>query len=199
MKSSIFALTLSACLSLAHAQDPIEPDKLQKIAGRLAERASDQENLPLAMEVEAGKATGMTIKDYGTIILPAKGLSTEVLAKAGAEIVPIGFLWLHSLVPSVEGKALATEKRRAVKVVFDQEERTVQLLTLGFRKNAEGGLELVVLTKDKDAVLTLPLKEEQRDQQWPVALEMRQGTSSLGEIDIHVLGRLHAVMPVEQP
>ena len=199
MKLSIFALTLSACLSLAHAQESIEPEKLQKIASRLVERASDQENLPLTMEVDRSKAVGMIIKEFGTVVLPANTLSAETLSKVGSEILPVGHLWLNALVPAVEGKPLAEEKRRYVMVITDQEEHALQLLLLGLRKSSASGLELVIFAKDKDPVLTLPLKEETRDQSTPLELNMRQGTDSLGLVDLHILGKLVATLPVERP
>jgi len=193
------AVALAVCTSLACAQDAIEPEKLQKVALRLMERASDQENLPLTMEVAVDKAVGKTIKEYGAVLLPAKSLSAEAISKEAHGIVPVGFLWLKGLVPASEGKPLANEKLREIKVVFEQEEHRVQLLLLGLQKKADAGFELVVLGKGKDAVLTLPLKEESREQGAPLDLDMRQGTESLGVIDVHIVGRYHAALPVAQP
>ena len=199
MKTPLIAFALLVCTALAHAQEAIKPETLQKISERLTERTSDQADLPLKMEVDSAKAVGMTIKEYGTVVLPARGLTAEALAKAGSDILPVGVLWLRGLVPAAEGKPLVDEKRRTVKVVFEQDEHLLQLLTLGLRKNAEGAFELVVFAKGKDAALTLPLKEEPGDQTSPVAIDMRQGTDTLGLIDLRILGKLHAVLPVEQP
>jgi hypothetical protein len=199
MKTPLIALTLLVCAALARAQEAIEPETLQKVAGRLTERTSDQENLPLKIEIDSAKAVGMTVKEYGTVVLPAKGLTVDALAKAGSDILPVGYMWLKGLVPVADGKRLGDDKRRVVKVAMEKEEHILQLLTLGLRKNAEGKFELVVFAKDKDAVMTLPLKEEPNEQTLPVAVNMRQGTDSLGLIDLHIEGKLHAVMPVEQP
>jgi hypothetical protein len=199
MKKSLTVLSLLVCAASVFAQEAIEAETLQKIAGRLTERTSDQENLPLKMEVDSAKAVGMTIKEFGTVVLPDKSLTAEALAKAGSDVLPVGYMWLKNLVPAVEGKALGNEKQRVVKVAMDKEEHILQLLSLGLRKKAEGGFELVVFAKGKDVIVTLPLKDEPGDQTSPVEINMRQGADSLGVIDLRILGKLHAVMPVEQP
>jgi hypothetical protein len=161
------------------------------------ERSGDQQDLPITIDADAAKGVGMTIKEYGTVVLPAKSLTAEALAKAGADVLPVGFMWLKSLVPRAEGGSLKAEKRREVKVVVEKEEYNLQLLELGLRKKGDSAFELVVFTRGKDAVLTLPLKEETREQQMPVELDMRQGSESLGLIDIRILGHLQATLPVD--
>jgi hypothetical protein len=117
---------------MASAQEPIAQEKLEKVVQRLVERATDQENLPLAIEASAEKAVGMTIKDYGSVAIPDRGLTKESLLKVGKEIVPVGQLWMTNLVPMAEGKPLPNEKLRAIKVSIQNEAHTVQRLLLGF-------------------------------------------------------------------
>src|SRR5262245_2159025 len=121
MKTILIALALFACAGVVRSQEAIEPENLQKIAGRLTERVSDQESLPLKIETESAKAVGMTIKEYGTVILPAKGLTADALAKAGSDVLPVGYMWLKGLVPAANGKPLGDEKRRVVKVAMEKE------------------------------------------------------------------------------
>lgn len=198
MRAHVVFLALAACIGRADAQEPIVGDGLQKVVGRLMERASDQKNLPLPMEVNAERAAGMKIKGYGTVVLPAKGLSKEALSKAGKDVVPVGQLWMARLVPAANGMPLPNEMLRAIKVTIDQEESTLQLLMLGLRKKADDGIELVLFAKGKDPVLTLPLRKTDRTQELPVELDMRSGTESLGLIDIYILGQFQAALPVAE-
>lgn len=183
---------------VARAQEPIAPEKLEKVVERLVERASDQENLPLPIKANTEKAVGMTIKDYGSVAIPARGLSKESLSKVGKEILPVGQLWLTKLVPMAEGKPLPNEKLRALKVSIKNKEHTVQLLLLGLRKKTDEKLELVVFAKGKEPVLRLPLNKTGRSQEMPVELDMRRGTDSFGIVDIQVLGQLEANLPVAE-
>ena len=58
------------------------------------------------------------------------------------------------------------------------------------------GLELVVFAKGKEPILTLPLAKTQRNQDMPLELNMRRGSTSFGILDIQILGQFEAELLV---
>ena len=193
MKKLFTLLTLSCSLGVSTAQGPLSAEDLQKIAPRFAERAADQENPPFKSEVDAAKSVGMKVKEYGAVILPAKGLSKEALAKGDKQIVPVGQLWLKQLAPSV-----SREKLRVVSVHLDKRDHSFPLLFLGVRMTDGGGAELLVFGKDKEPIATLPLTKVESSQDAPVGINMQAGSTSLGVIEITVLGQYRARLAVDE-
>jgi hypothetical protein len=191
----IFALVLAGAAS---AQEPIPQDKLQQVVPRLIERASDQDNLPLIMDLTAEKAVGMKIKEYGSVAIPVRNLSTDMVSKASQEITPVGQLWLTKLTPTAAGKPLPNEKLRIIKLSIENQVHSVQLLLLGLQKRADEELELIVFAKGSEPLLRVPLKKNTRTQDLPLKLDLRPGTESLGIVDIHVLGQFQASLPVAE-
>ncbi len=193
MKKLFTLLTLSCSLGVATAQELLSPEELQKFVPRFVERAADQENPPFKAAVDAAKSVGMKVKEYGAVILPAKDLSREALAKADKQIVPVGHLWMKKLAPAV-----SPEKLRVVSVHLDNADHSLVLFYLGMRTTDAGNAELVIFGKDKDPIATLPLTKIERSQDAPVGLHMQAGTASLGEIEINILGQYRARLAVDE-
>ena len=116
--------------------------------------------------------------------------------KAGKEVVPVGQLWLVKLSPAVKDATTANDKLRLVTISVKDEDHRLSLLLLGARKSAEADLELVIYAKAKEPLLTLPLKKFDTKQALPLEIGLRQGTSSLGLVDINILGEYQAVLSV---
>ncbi|MEQ1859752.1 MAG: hypothetical protein ABMA13_07450 [Chthoniobacteraceae bacterium] len=198
MPKTLTLLALACSVFAATAQERIEDEQLAKAATRLAERAADQENLPLKIDLDVANAAGMKVKEYGAILIPAKGLSKESLAKGGDAIVPLGHLWMLKLAPVADRKTVAPEKLRIVTVSGDDKQHTLLLLCLGFRTTAAGDAELVIFGKDKDPIVTLSASKTDNTQDEPLDLNMRQGVGTLGDIEINVLGQFRAELPVNE-
>jgi len=171
-------------------------EDLGKVVPQLISRAGDFDNPPLRTEVDGAKAFGMKAKQYVAVVIPDKRLTKESLAKAGKDIQPVGQLWLARLTPAINDSPAPNEKLRLVTITVKEEDHKVPLLLLGVRKEGEKGLELAIYAKGKEPLITLPLKKIEVGQADPLTLDMRQGTATLGLIDIKLLGLYEATLPV---
>lgn len=191
-------LTLALSASAVAAQEIIPQEDLGKVVPQLISRASDFDNLPLKTEVDGAKAFGMKAKQYAAVVIPDKRLTRETIAKAGKDIQPVGQLWLAKLTPAVNESATPDDKLRLVTITVKEEDHKVPLLLLGVRKDGEKGLELVIYAKGKEPLVTLPLKKIEAGQDESVTFDMRQGTATLGLIDLKLLGLYEATLPVAE-
>ena len=108
------------------------------------------------------------------MVLPAARLSEDALAKAGAEAVPVGQLWLLKLAPLVNEQVVANDKLKLVTVSGSEGSATVPCCHLGVRKSGEGKLELVVFGKGKEPIVTAPLKTIASKPSSPLDLEVER-------------------------
>src|SRR5207245_8588541 len=104
------------------------------------------------------------------MVLPDKRLSEETLARAGADVTPVGHLWMRRLAPAVDGTVAPGDKLRIVTVTTqNNEELKLPFCLLGVRKGGDG-LELLVFGKDKEPVAKLPLKKVSAQAETPIEL-----------------------------
>lgn len=196
MKRLIATFALACAAGAVTAQELIPQEDLEKGVPRALARVADFDNLPIKTDADGAKAFGMKAKQYAAVVIPDKGLTKESLAKAGKEVVPVGQLWLIKLSPAVKDATTANDKLRLVTISVKDEDHRLSLLLLGARKAGEKDLELVIYAKAKEPLLTLPLKQSDTKQVLPLEIGLRQGTSSLGLVDINILGEYQAVLPV---
>ncbi len=201
-RTSDLALRLITLLAIAllarqaAAQEIVPQEDLAKVVPRALARLADFDNLPLKTDAEGAKAFGMKIRNYAAVVIPDKGLTKEALAKASSQVLPIGQLWLSKLSPAVKDATTPNSRLRLVTLTIKEEDHRLPLLLLGVRKQADNRLELVVYAKDKEPLLALPLTKAGTKQEFPLEIAMRQGTTTLGLIDINILGEYQATLPV---
>lgn len=196
MKRLIATFALAFAAFAATAQELIPQEDLEKGVPRALARVADFDNLPLKTDVDGAKAFGMKAKQYAAVVIPEKGLTKESLAKAGKEVVPVGQLWLVKLSPVVKDATTTNDKLCMVTISVKDEDLRLCLLLLGARKSGETGLELVIYAKAKEPLLTLPLKKSDTKQALPLEIGVREGTSSLGLVDINILSEYQAALSV---
>ncbi len=97
------------------------------------------------------------------------------------------------------GAAAPADKLRPVKVKVNDGEHELSLLLLGTRKGAEGKLELLVYAKAKEPLLVLPLEAANRSQTQPIELEGKKAEGDMGVLEVHILGKYQAGLPVSAP
>lgn len=197
MNIKLIALTLLAGAALACAQEKLAREEALVYARAVSANAQSLKNTPIATDVDVAQPIGIRDEDYGGMVLPQKGLKPDTLATAGTTPVPIGQLWLHKLTPMRDGVAIPNDKLRLVTVNADGQEATVPQCTLAVRKNTAGKLELVVLGKSSDPILTTPLQSTDLRQSAPLDLEgERHGDS--GTLRLRILGKFQAEIPVTE-
>jgi hypothetical protein len=131
------------------------------------------------------------------MLLPQKNLDAASLSKAASTVVPIGQMWLHNLTPMKDGDAVSSSKLRLATVRADGDEVTVPQCALGARKKADGTLELLVYGKDKEPIVTAPLKAVDAKQDGPLALTAERSYDS-GELTVTILGKYRASLKVTE-
>lgn len=181
---------------LVLAQERIPQEQAQKAAAMLAEHAAKLDGPQIKTEVDAQKPFGLQQGQRAAVIIPDKKLSEDALSKAGKDVVPLGQLWLRGLAPVADGKVLPNDKLRVVKVKADNQDHELPLCLLGVRKNKDGGLEMVVYGKDKEPLLSVPLKKMDVKQELPLELEAKRGDNETAQVLVSVLGKYQASLTV---
>jgi hypothetical protein len=190
------ALVLAGCC-LARAQEPLPRDEALKAAFQLCHDLSKMLDTPIATDPDVKRPVGIRADDRGLMVLPESKLSLDVFAKAGADVAPVGQLWLLKAVPVVEGQPAKAEKLKMVSVDGgDLGSLTVALCALGVRKGANGQPELLVYGKDKQPLLHValmsvsgPAKED------PIEVSAQpQGDGAV--VTLKILGKYTADIPL---
>jgi hypothetical protein len=193
------SLVLLAAAAVASAEPQrIPAEEAQRIAKTLVKHAEKVDAPQFKVEVDDEKPCGVREGEHAAMVLPDKRLSEEALARAGAEVTPVGHLWMRRLAPAVGGTVTPGDKLRIMTVTTpNNDELKLPLCLLGVRKG-DDGLELLVFGKDKEPVAKLPLKKVSAQPEMPVELEAKRGDNDTGLITITLLGKYQTVLTVKE-
>jgi hypothetical protein len=190
---------LTCCCLAALAADPnrLPQEDARAFAKPCVERAAELTDLPLKAEADPEQPCAVRGEGGGAMVIPDKHLSADRLAKAGAEVVPVGQLWLRKWTPVRDGKPVPDDQLRIVTVRLDDKDRPMPLLLLGVRKRDKADdPELLVYSRDGEPLLALPLKAVEVGGDVPVELEWRRGDKDADELTITLLGKRRAVLAI---
>jgi hypothetical protein len=196
MKQSIALWSALLSLHLASAQEAIPLERAQDGARILTKSLGIVKDAPLKMEVDLQKPNGFRAGDARMLVIPAAGLSGELVSKSGQEITPLGQLWMHKAAVAYNGKVTPNSKLRLVTVSDNDNELKVQLYFLGARRTEKGEWNLLVYAKDKEPLLNVTLKKADAPQEQPIELEGKQDGEGSGILTLKVLGKYKAELPV---
>ena len=132
------------------------------------------------------------------MVLPEAKLSSETLAKAGKEVVPIGQLWLVKLAPFSGGQVASSAKLRTVHISAAGQEADVVCCALGVKKDAKGDLELLIYGKDKEPLTRVPMKAISGTQENPIEMSSER-EADRGVATLKLLGKYQASFEVTEP
>ena len=198
MKQIILIAALIASLAAAQAQEQLSRQEALKYAFAVSADLAAMLKTPISTDPDVKRPVAMHDGDYGGMVLPECKLRAEVFSKAGKEVAPVGQLWLLKLVPMNDGQAVPPSKLRMVEVSSEEGRATVPCCALGVRKTADGGLELLVLGKDKEPVLRAPMKTISRQQEDPIEITAERKDDG-GLITLRFLGKYEASFMVTDP
>lgn len=196
--TALVTLLAGLTTTIAQAQDRLSPDEALRYAELVGTVQAELKGVPAATAVDLKQPVAVREGDYGLMVLPAVQLSEDVLAKAGADIVPVGQLWLHKLAPLAHGQVIAKDKLKLVTVSGGAGSATVPCCPLAVRKAADGRLELLVFGKGKDPIVTAPLNLSARRPGGPLDLEVER-YSDRGQVTVKLAGKYAAVLEVTDP
>lgn len=193
MKTSLLTLAFAASLAFTCAQEKLSREEALQYARIVSTDSNQLKSTPIVTDLDLNQPVVVKDEDYGGMVLPQKGLKVETVAAAGGTAIPIGQLWLHKLTPMRDGQPISSDKLRMARVKSDEGEITVPQCTLAVRKSAAGALELLILGKSTDPILTAPLKPIDLKQTTPLDIEgEREGEH--GKMTLNLLGKYQAVV-----
>ncbi len=196
MKKTLTLLALLPLLSSLSAQELLSREDARRYAELTRRDPQLLAKSPLKIQPKLDQAVAARQGDYGGLVIPAADLTAEALAKVGPDILPIGELWLHHLGPMKDGRLIAEEDLHIITIRHEDATTKVPLCIAGVRK-AKDQLELVLLGKTKEPILTVPLKPIDAKQDLPIALTAEAYGDS-GKITLKLLGKHAASLDVTE-
>ena len=199
MKTALIALTLVTTLQAGMAQEHLSREETLKYAFLVSLDLPRLTGTPLATDVDVKRAVAMRDGDYGAMVLPEAKLAPDTLANVRQDALPVGQLWLHQLTPMREGSAIPSDELRLAEVTHNEGTTSVPQCTLAVRRSGSGQLELAILGKTTQPLLTVPLKTiEVKQQPQPIEMAASREDSTSGQITLRILGRYEASVPVTE-
>ncbi|GDY18686.1 hypothetical protein LBMAG56_00310 [Verrucomicrobiota bacterium] len=197
----LLALLLTATLSPAQEGGPqlVPRADAQKYAQILADSSKDLADLPLVCELELTKPAAIRAGEAGALVIPDKRVTADKLAKAGKDAVPLGHLWLRNVAPWKNGSPLPNADQRTVRVRSGESTADAQLFVLAVRRNAADKLELLVLGKTKEPVVTLPLEKSTASGDAPLQIQGRKTGEDSGVLTLIFFGQHQAELTLGKP
>jgi hypothetical protein len=185
---------LMCVAQVAHAQERIPAEHAENAAKLVAEKAKDIKDAQVKMEVDPSKPFGVKEGKFAALVLPAKNLSDDALAKAGDDVVPVGQLWTRDLAVVSAGTIIAADKMRFFTITVDGEEHKLGVLLLGAKKKGDGEWELHVYGNEKEPLVRLPLEKEEATQEMPIDIEGKRNDDGTGAAILHILRKYKATV-----
>ncbi len=199
MNKTLIAITLVTTLQTALAQENLSREETLKYAFLVSLDLPQLTGTPLATDVDVKRAVAMRDGDYGALVLPEAKLAPEALAKPDQGPVAVGQLWLHHLTPMRDGWGIPAHELRLVDVNHNEGTASVVQCTLAVRRASPGQLELAILGRTKEALLSVPLKPiDAKSQSQPIEMAAVREASDSGQIILRILGRYEARVPVTE-
>ena len=194
----LVALLASLTLTTTHAQERLSTEEARHYASIVSAAQPELKRAPGAAPVDLDKPVALRDGEYGLMLLPARTLSADAVAKAGAEGVPVGQLWLLKLAPLTAGQVVSQDRLQMVTVNSSEGSVTLPCCQLGIRKATGGALELVVFGKGKEPVATAPLQPLVASQTLPLDLAVAR-EDDRGELTLKIAGKYTARLAVTDP
>lgn len=193
MKTIFAILAVTIATTFAVDIQPIESEAAGKIARVILSQYGAPADAPFVTELDTEKVAGIKGGEAGIILIPDKKLTPELLAAATDKPTAIGQLWMHKVVPSINGAAADSAKLRTVKVAGDQGTKAVEVYYLSVSKSAAGALDLALTSAGKDALLKIPLvKTDATATAAPLAVAAHKDGEHGGVLVLSVFGNYKA-------
>ncbi|MEO6739089.1 MAG: hypothetical protein ABIP20_02490 [Chthoniobacteraceae bacterium] len=197
----VSSLLLIGAFAIAQEIQQIPAYVAAKIAQRVTASLGSPADAPFPVDPDLTKPGGvMSSWDTVLIALPDRKLTPDTLAAAGREVVAVGHLWMHHVVPFVNGAATAPEKLRSFAMPENGREKKVEAYFLGVAKSDAGVLELSVYGKDRAPLIQVPVvKTDGAASAVPIHLDGRKAGERTGTLIITLFGAYRAEVTVIGP
>jgi hypothetical protein len=192
--------TLSA-VALAQAElVSIESEAAKQVAEQFSEQVQKFKKPQVKVEPDPSKANGVHKRnDAGALIVPQKDLTEEKLpdaakSKAGAGVA---FLFMHRLVPIIDGKGVSKEKMRSVTYTNkDGDKIAIHCLILAVRQVSDKDRRLYVYGTDSKPLIDVPFSKNAGPGTQPVAVEIKEIQDQEGKLFVTLFDKYQASFKV---
>ena len=195
--TSLCLTALAEQTTSAQEAQPIE--QVREFARRLTDGTASIAEAPVKVETDPERPQSLRWEGGSAMIVPDRNLSAAVLAEAGDALVPVGRLLLRSAVLVTNGEPVPAEKIRRVTVGGSDGGFQIPLLLLAARKNVDGRLELLVLSRDAEPLVRAPLGKVASPAKFPIELSMEKDEQGgPGTLTLNIAGQYEAELSVRR-
>ncbi len=192
--------TLSA-VALAQAElETIDSESAKQVAEQFSEQVQKIKKPQVKIEPDPSQANGVHKPgEAGVLIVPQKDLTEDKLldaakSKAGAGIA---FLFMHRLVPVVDGKGVSKEKMRSVTYTNENGDKiAIYCLILAVRQVSDKDRRLYVYGTDSKPLIDIPLSKNAGPGTQPVAVEIKEIQDQEGKLFVTLFDKDQASFKV---
>ncbi|MBM3852869.1 MAG: hypothetical protein FJ399_06900 [Verrucomicrobia bacterium] len=201
--TTLLAAGAAAGAAAGSAQElqPFSQEDLAKATPVLIAANAKLGDGPMKLDLAPDQATGFRAGDVGAIFIPDQRLKAEKRDKnqrsrdkRGAMYV--GQLWTSKLAPKVNATVVGTDRLRLVNIVADNKELELAVYALRIEKAGKKEMQLALYAKDNSPVLRVPLTAEKSKGAAPVVFAARRTGEEDGVLELKILGRYKAEIPV---
>jgi hypothetical protein len=196
----VVGLVVSLCgVGAAHAQDleRIPDDIAKPVIESGVKNLENVKDAPIKVEPDVDKFIVIVGGEAGAGFIPHKGLSEESIKKSDKETAPLGILAMRGLTPAIDGKPVPKEKLRTVAFSVDGENIDVTVFFVGV-KTENGTRQLLIYAKDKEPLLKVNLNDFETNGDRPVIIEGKGFANGAGTLNVNVLKKFQALVPLKQ-
>ncbi len=184
--------------SAGYAQEAVPIEQVREFARRLT-AGEPIADAPVKMDLDAEQPQSLRWEGGSAMVIPDHKLSIVALEGAGDVLVPIGRIFPRTTVLVTDGAPISAEKIRRVPAGGSESTFQVPLLLLAAKKNGKGKLELLVLSKDSEPLVRVPLGKVAHATKFPVELSLEKDDSGgPGTLTLNILGQYEAELAVRR-
>ncbi len=151
-------LIVCAC-TLVRAQERVPRETCLKAACQLSLDLKQLLDTPIPTDPDIKRVVAVARDEHAGLVLPETRLTAETISKAGTEPTAVAQIWLHKVIPMRDGQPVAIDELKMVRVGPVDNPRTVARCVVAVCRSADGKPQLLILSKDKKPLLTLPVRE----------------------------------------
>jgi len=196
MKKALLIL-LSTLTTIVHAAvERVPIEDAQKGTLLLNNALGELKDAPFKLEVNAFRPCA--VKGDGkaaALVVPAYSLNERIKDARRKTAIPAGQLWLHKMVPVVNGQAASPDSLRRIKIKTDEGESEVNMFHLAFERFGDGG-KLLVIGKGKEPLVEVLLKPMKVPQEVPLELEVKPDAAGKPELVFYVADQFEGRLPL---
>lgn len=171
-------------------------DDAQKATLLLNNAMGEIADAPFRLEVNAFKPCALRGDDNtGALAVPVYSLKHKIESARPKTPIPVAQLWLHKVVPLINGKPADKESLRLVKVKTNEGEAEVSMYHVAFQRAGKGG-KLILYGEGEKPLLEITLKPMNVPQEMPIDLEARKGENGGPLLVLYVADKYEGNLPL---